>query len=69
MKPQTIEQVVRPEEFEAFLKEMPRLFYYGHSVVKTIDQKNARWECRNCKHQWESEDGTTCPQCQTLILS
>lgn len=32
----------------------------------TGDSQLARWRCYNCSHEWTSEDGKTCPECQTV---
>jgi len=46
--------------------DIPRLVYLGHKFINSIEHpsREAIWECLECKHQWQSEDGLICPKCK-----
>lgn len=35
-------------------------------VYLTNHHQGARWRCRLCEHEWDGEEGHTCPDCQMI---
>ena len=48
--------------------EVPRLFYIGHKCIATFPSpdKDAKWRCLDCNHEWVAYDGRVCPQCGSV---
>lgn len=40
---------------------------YGVTIFNiTPQERTAKWRCKDCKHEWVAEDGTTCPACKSV---
>lgn len=33
---------------------------------RTNYERRGRWQCLSCSHEWNGEDGTTCPACKDV---
>jgi len=34
-------------------------------IYKTNHRQDAKWRCKTCSHEWVSEEGRVCPECQS----
>lgn len=44
---------------------VPRLFYFGHTLIGSTYHKQRNYKCVKCMTVWESESAGICPQCMT----
>ena len=42
---------------------MPECSCGSDDIFDISNDREAKWECVECKHQWIAEDGTKCPAC------
>ena len=46
--------------------EQPRLFYFGHKLIRShqLPSRDADWKCTVCQYKWTAYSGVQCPTCK-----